>query len=116
MIFLILCQLSFAGAMEPNPAIFCTRALIYLHSLVPPYHAIKKRLQVGERRQIIVPPNLGYGSRGIGPIPPGSTLLSLLYFEVFDMDETARSPHEPCVFLLELAGIRCAQGFISTSS
>ncbi|CAL1137850.1 unnamed protein product [Cladocopium goreaui] len=35
-------------------------------------------MKVGERRQIIVPSNLGYGNRGIGPIPPGSTL----YFDV----------------------------------
>ncbi|CAK9083707.1 unnamed protein product [Durusdinium trenchii] len=35
-------------------------------------------MKVGERRQIIVPPQLGYGSRGIGPIPPGATL----YFDV----------------------------------
>ena len=33
--------------------------------------------KVGERRQIVVPPNLGYGNRNIGPIPAGSTLPSL---------------------------------------
>ena len=36
-------------------------------------------MKVGERRQIIVPPRLGYGDRGAGGIiPPGATL----YFDV----------------------------------
>lgn len=35
-------------------------------------------MKVGERRLIIVPPSIGYGSRTMGPIPPDSTL----YFDV----------------------------------
>lgn len=36
-------------------------------------------MHVGERRQIILPPRLGYGDRGAGGVIPGS---ATLYFDV----------------------------------
>jgi pimeloyl-ACP methyl ester carboxylesterase len=37
--------------------------------------AAQRRLRVGGRRQLVVPPRLGYGSRATGPVPPNAVLV-----------------------------------------
>ena len=45
---------------------------------------------IGEKRTLTIPPEFGYGDRGIGPIPGGATLIfetELVSIEGVDKDE-----------------------------
>lgn len=45
---------------------------------------------VGEKRTLTIPPEYGYGSRGVGPIPGGATLVfetELVGIDGVDKDE-----------------------------
>jgi len=47
-------------------------------TVIPGWDRSVKTMHVGEKRRIVVPASLGYGEKGIGPIPGGANL----YFEV----------------------------------
>ncbi|MEN6644829.1 MAG: FKBP-type peptidyl-prolyl cis-trans isomerase [Armatimonadia bacterium] len=43
--------------------------------VIPGWDEALLDMRVGERRKLIVPPDLGYGGEGMGPIPPNATLV-----------------------------------------
>jgi FKBP-type peptidyl-prolyl cis-trans isomerase len=47
-------------------------------------------IKPGEKRQIVIPPNLAYGNRQVGNIPPGSTLI--FNIEVESVSELPANP------------------------
>ena len=49
-----------------------------------------KGIKPGERRQLIIPPDLGYGKRQVGTIPPGSTLI--FHIEAVAVDSPPATP------------------------
>lgn len=45
------------------------------NEVVPGFSKAVEGMKVGERRRVLIPPELGYGDRGAGPIPPGASLV-----------------------------------------
>jgi peptidylprolyl isomerase len=48
------------------------------------------KLHVGDQATLIIPPLMAYGEKGIGPIPPNSTLIFIV--ELMGIEETPKTP------------------------
>jgi len=46
--------------------------------VIPGWDRTVREMRVGEKRRVVIPPELGYGPKGVGPIPGGASL----YFEI----------------------------------
>ncbi|MCA9566873.1 MAG: FKBP-type peptidyl-prolyl cis-trans isomerase [Myxococcales bacterium] len=51
------------------------RAKVGIGELMPGVDRVAVKLAVGEVRKVVVPPSLGFGDAGMGPVPPGATLI-----------------------------------------
>lgn len=49
-----------------------------LSQVVPGFRDAIAGMKVGGRREVVIPPSLGYGSQGNGSIPPNSTLVFVI--------------------------------------
>ncbi|WP_131746845.1 FKBP-type peptidyl-prolyl cis-trans isomerase [Frankia sp. Cppng1_Ct_nod] len=63
-------------------------AVFPLNGVIPGFQQGIDGMKIGGRREIVIPPDLGYGARAQGPIPGGSTL----------------------VFVVDLVGVQAANG------
>jgi len=51
------------------------RFIVGRREVIPAWDEGVAGMKVGEKRQLVVPPKLGYGPEGAGPIPPNATLI-----------------------------------------
>lgn len=69
-------QLSDAFVFDENPPpkpVFSF--LLGAGEVVPGFDQGTRGMRIGGKRQVIIPPALGYGSRGSGSVPPASILI-----------------------------------------
>ncbi len=50
-------------------------------SVIPAFDAAVREMRAGGSRQLVVPPRLGYGARGRGPVPPNAILVMIVKLE-----------------------------------
>ncbi len=50
-------------------------------TVIPAFDAAVREMRAGGSRQLVVPPRLGYGARGRGPVPPNAILVMIVKLE-----------------------------------
>lgn len=50
-------------------------------TVIPAFDAAVREMRAGGVRQLVVPPRLGYGARGRGPVPPNAILVMIVKLE-----------------------------------
>ncbi|MCH6170447.1 FKBP-type peptidyl-prolyl cis-trans isomerase [Pseudonocardia alaniniphila] len=74
-------DVQYTGTLYSNGTVFDSSwsrgepATFPLNGVVPGFAQGIEGMQVGGRRVLVIPPDLGYGNRSSGPIPGGSTLV-----------------------------------------
>lgn len=58
----------------PSPFVFN----VGVGEVIPGWDRVVKQMRAGEVRRVVVPASLGYGEKGVGPIPGGADL----FFEI----------------------------------
>lgn len=61
-----------------------------LEGVIPGFSEGLRQLKEGGRAKLYIPPAIGYGERGVGPIPPSATLI--FDVELIDVIEAAAAP------------------------
>ena len=50
----------------------------YLHQVIPGWTSILQEMTVGDKWEVVIPSDLAYGARKVGPIPANSTLIFII--------------------------------------
>tara|TARA_B100001142_G_C13870845_1_gene475971 strand:- start:66 stop:551 length:486 start_codon:yes stop_codon:yes gene_type:complete len=50
----------------------------YLHQVIPGWTSILQEMKIGDKWEVVIPSDLAYGTRKVGPIPANSTLIFII--------------------------------------